>query len=98
MDGAGCGGHNGSRQSTERGIVQFSQVAVMRTKNRRQMRLAGEVPVEVAPTRMLGRLCVKFGGCGMAAEVVMVDRIIAAEGHCYFVLFTSVVVLKRLFK
>ena len=32
-------------------LLVFSQVAVMRTKNRRQMRLAGEVPVEVALTR-----------------------------------------------
>eukprot|EP00956_Cyclotella_meneghiniana_P035401 scaffold114447_cov34-Cyclotella_meneghiniana.AAC.2 len=39
--GAGCGGHNG--------------FAVMRTKNRRQTRLVGEVPVEVAPTRRNGR-------------------------------------------
>ena len=43
----------------------------------------------------------KFGGCGMAVEVAMVDRIIAAEaeGDCYYVvLVTCVVVLKRLFE
>ena len=71
----------------------------MRTKNRRQIRLVGEVPVEVAPTRTsLAVVCEVSGVMDRCGGRNGVDHIIAAEVPWFFVLFTCVVVLKRLFK
>ena len=63
----------------------------MRTKNRRQIRLVGEVPVEVAPTRTSWAVVCEVSGvldgCGGRNGV---DHIIAAEvPFCYFVFFSS---------
>ena len=71
----------------------------MRTKNRRQIRLVGEVPVEVAPTRtswaVVCEVSEVLDGCGGRNGVD--HNIISVEvPFCYFVLFTCVVVLKRL--